>query len=484
MDCRAQTLEKVDEGNLGTRGEDDQDIREGKPGRRPEPEPTPVDSLKIFRHIQSIFPAFLIWIKEVRDPRKRPDLATFPVDYLLLLSLLMFCSQCKSRRRLGKALIGGRLSSNVWRMIGKAYKAVCHVDTMNNVMEQVDSEDLERLIVKVVGQMRTRKMLRNFLLNGNMIVVMDGTQIFRVNEPVGEGWLTRTKDGKTTYSRYVLAAKIVTVAGLVIPFAFEFCENPNTMEEFEKQDCEIKAWRRLIEKIHRLYPRLKITILADSLFAEESTFTQCRKLGWDFIITQKDDKLPSVNKQLPAVGEPWTGERKQPAFVNGKKTKGTYHVRWLTPVSYHGEIYHIIELTEFGPDGTQVYYNRWITNVKPNEQNALDLALHGRLRWKIENEGTNTQKNGGYEMEHAYGHNGNAWKNYYLILQVAQLFNDLVYYTDILTTLADDVRSTFARLYGSMSAYADNLREALRRDELDEAPLWGGKKVQIRFCSA
>ncbi|OVE80751.1 hypothetical protein BVY04_05095, partial [bacterium M21] len=40
------------------------------------------------------------------------------------------------------------------------------------------------------------------------------------------------------------------------------------------------------------------------------------------------------------------------------------------------------------------------------------------------------QKNSGYEMQHAYGLNDNAWKNYYLLLQISQLMNDLVRFSD------------------------------------------------------
>lgn len=41
----------------------------------------------------------------------------------------------------------------------------------------------------------------------------------------------------------------------------------------------------------------------------------------------------------------------------------------------------------------------------------------GRLRWKIENEGFNIQKNLGYELEHKYSRvSFVALKNYYQIL--------------------------------------------------------------------
>jgi hypothetical protein len=416
------------------------------------------------------------------DPRKRPERATFPLDYLLLLGLLMLGGQCGSRRQLGRELTGSRLSANVWKLAGKTCEAVCHTDTMNQVMEGLDPAGIERLIVLMAGRLRERKMLRRFLLNGNLVVAMDGVQVMRVGHPTGSGWLTQTNDGKTTYSHYVLAAKIITACGLVVPFAFEFIENPMELAEFDKQDCELKASRRLIEKIHRLYPRLKIALVGDGLFAEEETFRRCEELGWDFLITLKDKKLPTVTVQLPAGGGMWSGTRTVFAAIKGQAEKGTHRVCWKTPVAYHRETYHVIDLTETTAGGVVTYHNTWITNLKPNQSNALSLALHGRLRWKIENEGFNTQKNGGYEMEHGYGLGGNAWKNYYLLLQVAQLLNNLVSLTNLLATLADDVRGTFARLYGTMRNYARRLIESLRARLLDDAPLWNGRKVQVRFA--
>lgn len=422
-------------------------------------------------------------MKAVRDPRKCPAQATFSGEYLLLLVLMMFCTMSGSRRKFAKAMGDGQLCANVWRMAGRRLADACHTDTMNLFMEGMEPEELEMLIVKIVGRIRMRKMLRRFLCDGRLLVAFDGTQIIRRDKPVGTGWIKQTQNGVTTYARYVLAAKIITAAGLVVPFAFEFIENPDGVP-FDKQDCELKASRRLMDKIHRFYPRLRIVLLGDALFTDETTFRRCAELNWDFILTLKDDRLPSVTRQLPKSENGWSGQRRLPAIIRDRREKGEHGLRWQTPVTYHGDILHVIELTETAADGTRTYYNRWITNVKPHRHNALDLAQNGRLRWKIENEGTNTQKNGGYEMEHGYGFRHNAWKNYYLILQVSQLFHDLLRYTDIIQTLAEDVRSTFARLYGSMRCFAARLTESLRGKLISFGPLWRGRDVQIRFSTA
>ncbi|KOR32782.1 hypothetical protein TI05_05155 [Achromatium sp. WMS3] len=49
------------------------------------------------------------------------------------------------------------------------------------------------------------------------------------------------------------------------------------------------------------------------------------------------------------------------------------------------------------------------------------------MRWKIENEGFNIQKNHGYKLEHKYARKSyRAMKNYYQIMQIAHMINELV----------------------------------------------------------
>ena len=63
---------------------------------------------------------------------------------------------------------------------------------------------------------------------------------------------------------------------------------------------------------------------------------------------------------------------------------------------------------------------KWITNCRVKPTHVLELANHGgRLRWKIENEGFNVPKHGGYALEHIFTHPPVAAKVFYLLLQLA-----------------------------------------------------------------
>lgn len=404
------------------------------------------------------------------------------MEYLVLMALMMFCGQCGSRRQLNRDRLGPEFGANLWRLLDERFGDACCSDTMNGVLEGVAPDAFEHLIAKLVQTLHRGKILRKFLCDGKLVVAVDGTQILTFRHPHCEHCLTRTlADGSTQYFHYVLAAKIVTPIGLVVPFAFEFVENPEGMSEFDKQDCELKAARRLFQRIGKLFPRLQIMLVGDGLYADETTFQQCDQRGWDFLITLKEGKIPTLDKQLPDHPSTW-GHGRVITHHRPDKTRRDWRLHWQTPLSYRTMILHALRFEEFDGDGQRLYHNLWITNVKPNPGNALDLARTGRLRWKIENEGTNTQKNGGYEMEHGYGLGGYAWKNYYLILQIGQLFNDLVRFGDLLQKLAMDKRATFARLYGTIRQFARRLIESLRNSILGaEPPPWGDRSVQIRL---
>jgi hypothetical protein len=68
-----------------------------------------------------------------------------------------------------------------------------------------------------------------------------------------------------------------------------------------------------------------------------------------------------------------------------------------------------------------------ITDLPLNKKNIAKTSFNGRLRWKIENEGFNTLKNGGYNMPHKYARKSyQGMKNYYQFMQIAYCINQLM----------------------------------------------------------
>jgi len=109
---------------------------------------------------------------------------------------------------------------------------------------------------------------------------------------------------------------------------------------------------------------------------------------------------------------------------------------------------------------------------------VIDLANHGgRIRWKIENEGFNVQKNGGFNLEHAYTRDPVASKIFYFLLQIAHLLAQLIEKGSLF-------RQAFPAGVGSAKNLAFRLLEAWRNRPLSAAQIQEMLNIrrQIRFA--
>jgi hypothetical protein len=235
-----------------------------------------------------------------------------------------------------------------------------------------------------------------------------------------------------TYTVFVLEAKILCSNGFSISIATEWIRNPET-GDYDKQDCEIKAFLRLAEKIKKQYPRLPILLLADGLYPNNTGFGICKKYKWSFIFTFKDGNLKSVWEEVNLLRPITKDNDIQWADRNGDWEES--HICTFFDNIVYGK--HTLHLAEAHITKTKkevktgeliVETERFvhITDIEINTDNCRQISTSGRLRWKIENEGFNTQKNGGYGLSHKFSRTSHtASCNYYQCLQVAHLINQL-----------------------------------------------------------
>ncbi len=108
---------------------------------------------------------------------------------------------------------------------------------------------------------------------------------------------------------------------------------------------------------------------------------------------------------------------------------------------------------------------------------GIKLQYIGRLRWKIENEGFNTQKNLGYNLEHKYNRiDFNATRNYYQCMQIAHLIEQLA-------LLTKQIKELFSNGKTSIMKMSERLRNLLVIHRIDIKPIEKllERKIQIRF---
>jgi len=292
-----------------------------------------------------------------------------------------------------------------------------HMDTVDEVMRQINETELVKSLIM-------RKVFYKFRFFGKYYrVAVEGSHVMNVKEGHCEHCQKRTskKSGKTTYFHNVLEAKLVCANGFSISLATEWIENPD--EDYNKQDCEQKAFMRLAQKLKQAYPRLPICIVVDALYPNQSFFRICRDNDWCWVVTFKDGNLPSVWEEVLGL-QKIIHENIRYKEQKQKKKNIKQQYTWINDIDYKGFVLSWYECVEIEDDKQRRFV--YVSNLSIDYFNILEMTATGRMRWKIENEGFDVQKNHGYGLGHKYSRlSMMAMKNYYQCMQIAHMLNQL-----------------------------------------------------------
>ena len=93
---------------------------------------------------------------------------------------------------------------------------------------------------------------------------------------------------------------------------------------------------------------------------------------------------------------------------------------------------------------------QWITDIKVTGRNLEEMIIAGRGRWKIENEGSNNQKNGLYRISHINSRDSRAMKDHYLLTQIADIVMQLyLSWSPMVREAGQSIKDTSSRLLES-----------------------------------
>jgi hypothetical protein len=431
--------------------------------------------------VHHLFGGFHRLFQGVSDPR-HPAYITYPLPALMATGVLMFLFRLGARRQVGNLLRGNSASAAKYQILF-GVESCPHGDTLNYSYTRSDVAEVQEVVTGMTGTLIRRKMLyRHRLLDKHFLIVIDGTGMLSFSERHCPYCMTRTYRGYTFYYHPVLEAKLVTPTGFVFSLMTEFIENPRANPT--KQDCELKAFYRLAERLKQRFPRLPICLLLDGLFAGGPTFSICEKYHWKYLIVLQEDDLPFVNEEFEALSK--LVPENHLVFHTGVQSDIRQDFHWVNKIAYvdtkqnHHSV-SVIECLETKPDADKQLKTtrfKWITNFNVTASKVVSLANQGgRLRWKIENEGFNVQKNGGYALEHVFSQDATAGKVFYLLLQIAHLLSQLIQYGSLF-------RNAFPKGVGSTRNIAFRLLEAWRNLRLSFADVQQllDTRVQIRFA--
>lgn len=327
--------------------------------------------------IKQYFPELIKKFNGLTDLRNQ-SYVKYQMKVIFIVRLMGLMCEMKSMQGMTRELNTEDAIRNIAQICGLELDEIPHCDTINDVFEKVKVEEIEKIRKYMITKLIRGKIIQKYKIRDKYYhVIIDGTGLATSRKKYNENCLVKNKTDKNgneyqEYSTYVLEAKLV-VGEMVFSIGSEFVENANEKET--KQDCEIKAFKRLAAKIKREYPKLKILISGDALYASKPVLDICKGNGWKYIIRFKEGAIPSLYNEFETVV----------AKANESTIKD---YEYVTKLDYQEEKVNVIKYTD-SKKGTKFVY---ITDLSITNKNIEATINVGRKRWKIENEGFNIQK--------------------------------------------------------------------------------------------
>jgi hypothetical protein len=402
---------------------------------------TAKDYLKVW---QRNLPFLLIRLAEVTDYRN-PKKIKHKVAVILLFGIFWFVLQKSSRRQANEELTNPIFLDNM-RIFFPDLESLPHHDTVNRFLSMIAINELEIILAGLIRDFIRSKKFQNYLIQKHVPIAIDGTQKHCYKFLWAEECLERKIQEKSQYYCYTLEASLVFHNGMVLPLATEFLDFMQGDEGRDKQDCETNGFKRLAKRIKTFFPRLKVILLIDGLYATGPVMQICREYGWQFMITLKDDSLRSVWEEFNALKDfdahqdnrhcrRWGNRRQRFIWVND--------ICYVYDQMKKEQVVHVVvceeewkEVDEMAQIITRHKKFAWISSDPLHWQDLHERCnLGARYRWGIENGGFLVEKRYGYQYEHPFSFHWNAMKGFHLLMRIGHLINVLAQYSHLLKAL-------------------------------------------------
>ena len=277
---------------------------------------------------------------------------------------------------------------------------------IRRILDGIDPALFDDFFAWIIGDLAKRNGLKDLRrLGGRVPIALDGTEYhcsYNVHCPHCSK--RKRSNGETQFFHSALCAVIVAPGqSQVLALPPEFI---TPQDGVEKEDCEINAGKRWLQRFGEAYAELKPVYLGDDLFSNHPFCIEVLKAGGSFIFVCKPTSHKTLYEYLHGC------ERNTKRAWQGKGKKKRLHVyQWMNnlPIRDGDDELSVnwFQIDIYLPNGERSYRNSFVTDIGVTRSNVAELAACGRTRWKVENEGFNILKNNAYSIEHNFGHGKN-----------------------------------------------------------------------------
>jgi hypothetical protein len=381
------------------------------------------------RVFKANLPVLLKRLSRIPDPRN-PKKIKHKLTVLMLYGILIFVYQMSSRREANEKMTNPMITENL-KLLFPELESMPHSDTLERLLAAIDVNEIEKAQIELVRSLIRKKKFARYLIQGRYPIAIDGTQKMVRDYLWSEECLERkikVKKGKETkkqYYVYVLEASLAFRNGMTIPLMSEFLNYIEGDTASQKQDCELKAFKRLAKRLKAEFKNLPIMVLLDGLYPNGPMMNICRKNRWDHMMVLKDDKLTSLWEEYDGLLKLLPENSYKMKW--GKKRQ---HFQWVNVhVVVCQESWQEVD-KKTAAEITKTSRHAWISSIALDKSNLHERCnLAARHRWNIETE-ILVEKHHGYNYEHCFSYDWNSMRGYHYLMRIGLALNVLAQFSE------------------------------------------------------
>jgi hypothetical protein len=377
----------------------------------------------LVRTVRAACPRLNAWLNSLPDPRVQ-KMCLYTGAHLWWHVIGTFLSRKGSRHGFDQQRQSGQAAWNLGALCGQGPQdprfdgepTVTCSDNAARHASRVEPAAVAHIPVLMFHDLLERRLFDHArIFDRWYLMVLDGTLKEKCRQGFAQGGKSST--GKARY-RYVLQLSVIGPQGTLLPLMHEEMDvmDPQT----EKEDCELKAFQRLSLRLKNEFPKLPICLVADALYCCQAVASLCQLLDWKYVLTLKEGRQPTTWEETLALLPLHRSNRLRLLLGPGGKT-GQQDFRWVQNILLGEHLTNVILQGEITDEPTATLY-AYITNFDKLTPQRVATVVNsaGRERHRIEDT-FNTQKNNGIGLEHVFCAQATASKNYYTMMQVAQI---------------------------------------------------------------
>ena len=354
-----------------------------------------------------------------------------------LSAFSVFFMQCPSFLEFQRRMHQAHGHDNAQSLFG-VHEIPCD-NQIRHLLDAVPPQTLEPLYEQLLQCLMDEGVIERYrTLADKVLLAMDGVTYFSSSTLHCPQCSQRVQAGHTVYSHSALTPVLVQPGqSKVVALAPEFI---TPQDGHDKQDCELNAAKRWLQRHGRRWGSYGAVVLGDDLYCHQPFCQALLSQGLDFVLVCKPDSHPTTGEwleMLERTGDVHTFKLRR---SHGRKVYwDEYSWAHALPLCDGDDALTVdwCELSTRDEAGKVLYRNSFASSLAVTPDNVRDIVAAGRARWKIENENNNTLKTKGYRFEHNFGHGQQ---------HLSATLASLIILAYLLHTLLDCLDERFARL--------------------------------------